>query len=175
MPKNQKIELLENGTIMYNGTEYVPLQPTKPEKPKSNVLFVVEKPEIGTHYWYIMGDGNLYMSTWQETTTFGIDCFNLNNVFVSDENAQKQADRNKLLAEIERFAVENNDLIDWSDEETDKYYLYYSHRKSLLSEIRWYVGTDSFCQRLGLTYFSSETIATQALEKFKDRLDILLD
>lgn len=143
------------------------------EKPKSNVLFAVEALNFAQKYWFIDSQGIVKIDDWRDAD-IDLNRLYLNNVFLTKENAQKQADRNQLLAEIERFAAVNNDVIDWSDE-TDKYYLYYSHRRSLLGKKRWYVGRDSFCQRLNKTYFSSETIATQALEKFKDRLDILLD
>jgi hypothetical protein len=66
--------------------------------------------------------------------------------------------------------VLNNDVIDWSNSNQSKYYIFYTHVYN-----QWQIEFDWACRDLNKTYFSSETIATQALEKFKERLYILLD
>jgi hypothetical protein len=144
----------------------------EPEKPKSNVLFEIVKPELDQKYWYIGNNGNVYHEAWGRRPYSGeLNRFNLNNCFLTRENAQKQADRNKLLADIERFAAENNEVIDWNDGNKAKWYIGYNK-----SENEWQLPNTYMyqivCQEV---YFSSEAIATEALEKFKDRLDILLD
>jgi hypothetical protein len=141
------------------------------EKPKSNVLFALNKNEIqgGQPYWYIGSDNSLYEDSWGNTS-IDIARFNLNNVFLTKENAQKQADRNQLLADIERFAAENNGEIDWSEVNKTKYFISYDNLDN-----KWVGDSNSKYKIQGTTYFSSATIAAQALEKFKDRLDILLD
>jgi hypothetical protein len=140
----------------------------EPEKPKSNVLFAVKMLEYGQIYYYIDENGDYEESTWFNTGR-DIARFNLNNVFLTKENAQKQADRNQLLAKIERFAVENND---WRDkEEGDDTYA--MCRNEEISTWGWLANTTA--KVVGATYFSSEELIEKAISKFKDRLDILLD
>lgn len=168
MTQNLKIELLEGGTLMYNGTEYAPLQVAEPQKTKNNVLYAVVKPEIGTIYHVIDSRNKALMSSWQNNTGDN-ERFSINNVFLTEENAQKQADRNKLLAEIQRFADENNEVMNWSTLEHQHYIIFDSHDEE------WEFDTSCRYKLPGVIYFSSENLANQALEKFKDRLDILLD
>ena len=140
------------------------------EKPKSNVKYATYKPNVGTIYCYVDSNGLVEQTSWDDDRTDNLR-FGLNNVFIGDErksNAQKQADRNQLLADIERFAVENNDVIDWSGA-NGVYRLIFSHQGK-----EWTFKYSPTWQSI-TTYFSSETIANKALEKFKDRLDILLD
>jgi len=137
------------------------------EKPKSNVLFAVEKPEMEQSYCYIDSDGEVAYSGWTNSRIDNL-IFYLNNVFLTKENAQKQADRNQLIANIERFACENNDEIDWNGA-NGVYRLIFSHQGK-----EWTFKYSPTWQSI-TTCFSSETIATQALEKFRDRLYILLD
>jgi len=130
------------------------------EKPKSNVLFALNKNEIqgGQPYWYIGSDNSLYEDSWGNTS-IDIARFNLNNVFLTKENAQKQADRNQLLADIERFAAENNE----PQTETTSMWCFAFTKDNADIHLMY-----SF-------YFTAEEIKKQALKKFKDRLDILLD
>jgi hypothetical protein len=165
--KNEVIDslLAGNNLICNYSVEF------EPEKPKSNVLFALEELVEGQEYYYISDNGAVYKSRWDsEFISVHKQRLNCNNVFLTKENAQKQADRNQLLADIKRFEVENNDVIDWSNSNQSKYYIFYTHVHN-----QWQIEFDWACRDLNKTYFSSETIATQALEKFKERLYILLD
>jgi len=163
--KNEVIDslLAGNNLICNYSVEY------EPEKPKSNVLFALDPLETHKRYWFIDSQGIVKSEQWEDAD-IDLNRLYLNNVFLAKENAQKQADRNKLLADIERFAVQNNGEIDWSEVNKTKYFISYDNLDN-----KWVGDSNSKYKIQGTTYFSSATIAAQALEKFKDRLDILLD
>lgn len=148
------------------------LKTDEPQKPKNNVLYSVVEPEIGQYYWCINRQNTVDRLNW-ENYSFDLVQFNLNNVFLTKEKAQKQADRLKLLAEIQRFADLNNEVIDWinlDNSHIKKYFIAFDVDLEC-----WITRFNTCYLNLGITYFSSENLANQALEKFKDRLDILLD
>jgi hypothetical protein len=135
------------------------------EKPKSNVLYELEPLKQGQDYYYIDCCGRVTHSNWGYESVF-----NLNNVFLTKENAKKQADRNQLLADIQRFADENNEKIEWWSLEETKWFIAYDWQ-----EKEWILqDTDQYFYP-NQTYFSSSDRGLEALEKFKDRLDILID
>lgn len=125
------------------------------EKPKSNVLYAILQPETDQGYSYIDDENDVCNSLWSRNATRDLKRFNLNNVFLTKENAQKQADRNQLLADIQRFADENN------DPDTLQADVYWSFKFNPSHQHRF--------------YFSDQFISQAAISKFKDRLDILLD
>ena len=156
----------ENLKVTINGIEYTPVQAVEPQPPtpKNNVLHAVVEPEEGQKYWHVDETGNVACSWW-ENDDYDIRRFNINNVFLFEANANKQADRLKLLAEIQQFADLNNEETDLRAFE----YITYSAK-----EKAWSKDTNGLGYIIP-TRFTSNSLMIQALEKFGDRLDILLD
>lgn len=182
MPNNQKIKSVtvtdnrNNETIFtFTKKEFTEIEiqyELEPEKPKSNVKYATYIPNEGTLYCYVDGGNRVAEVSW-DNDDGDKRRYRANNVFIGEDreaNAQKQADRNQLLADIQRFADSNNEAIDWKNGSQFKYMIPYNHEIQ-----QWEIVCINHNEYKKLTYFSSHNLATQALTKFKDRLDILLD
>jgi hypothetical protein len=86
------------------------------------------------------------------------------NMFRTTEEAEFKSQKDLLRAEMETFAEENNNEIDWN-EDYRKYYIYYNYIDEKLDISNISINRDTF-----QIYFSSEAIAQEAISKFGDRI-----
>ena len=136
----------------------------EPPTSKNNVLYELVEPEYNQPYCYVDSDGEVAHSGLTNSRIDNLR-FNLNNVFLTEANAQKQADRLKLLAEIQRFADLNNEPVEL---------LMFDYITYSTSQKAWSKDTNGLGYIIP-TRFTSKSLMIQALEKFQDRLNILLD
>lgn len=130
-------------------------------KPESKVF----KPEDGDAYYCINAGGRSCSSIWRNDI-FDSSRYAIGNCFATREEAEFKAERLKVIAELERFADEHNEPIDWNvADHKEKCFIYYDcFRKALEIDFRYITKYNDI-------YFSSEEIAKQAIAKVgEDRI-----
>ena len=136
----------------------------KANKPKSKVW----KPEEKEEYWYISDKGNSESSYFTKHP-YHIKCFEIGNCFKTKEEAEFMIKKLKVIAELKRFAQENNNgETDWKGYK-DKYYIIYNSQSNEISF--------NFCCDIKANdiYFTSSEIAQKAIETIgEDRLKKVL-
>ena len=86
--------------------------------------------------------------------------------FKTEEEAEFALEKAKVETELRRFAEENNEYeIDWTDEDQEKWCMYYSYMDG---DVYF---TDAYCHKRNDIYFSSKKIGAQAVDSIgKERL-----
>ena len=74
---------------------------------KANNKQVTYKPSFGTIYWYISSEGALYHSEWDEHFMDKMR-YGIGNCFKTKEEAAFALEKQKVVAELKRFAEEHN-------------------------------------------------------------------
>lgn len=125
----------------------------------------VWKPTDREKYYYIRNDGEVYHGFYEKYCSTDCGNYSMGNCFRTEEEAKFAVEKLKVIAELKRFAEENNDKIDWNDESQDKYCLRYDYKyNKMLVESNQFLKHNS-------TYFSSKEIAKRAIETIgKERL-----
>ncbi len=123
-------------------------------------------------YYFIDSTGDIGFDFWnnhlidQQRLDFG-NCFPYTEE--NKEQARKEVkliiERKKLQNQMEQFARQNNNKIDWDNIDQKKWYLYIRHHNNEITLEYTY-----HCRELNTTYFTSKEIAEKALEKFKDEI-----
>lgn len=137
----------------------------KANKPKSKVL----KPEIGERYYCIhCCTRNMINSYNWIDDSYDKKCYEIGNCYQTKEEAEFALEKQKVITELKRFALENNECeLDWNDNEKSKYFIVYNYFRN---EIQ----IESLCYtKYGINniYFSSIKVAKKAIEKIgEDRL-----
>lgn len=92
--------------------------------------------------------------------------YNTANYYSSSLVAEENARADELMRKLRRFAVEHNECeLDWKNGEQGKYFIYFA------SDVRQITIAIARCYKdFGQIYFSSEGIAKQAIEEYKDDL-----
>lgn len=124
---------------------------------KSNKLkSKVWKPECGETYFYI--GSRVYISRWLDDD---IDRtrYAIGNCFKTQEEAEFASERQRVITELKRFALEHNEEIDWNNKNQYKFNLFYSYCDNSIRVESWHS-----CRYHGF-YFSSEEIAKQAIKE----------
>lgn len=94
----------------------------KANKPKNKVW----KPEENETYYYSYSDGNIEEATW-DNLNVDKNRYAIGNCFKTKEEAEFALERQKVITELKRFALEHNEKeIDWSDGKPK--WLIYSNR-----------------------------------------------
>lgn len=103
----------------------------------------------------------------EETNHFADNGYYKTANYYSDEIvAKNNARADKLMRQLRRFAVEHNEgEIDWGNVIQSKWYIEYDFDGEEL-----FVSWDTCIRSFGQIYFTSEEIAKQAREEFKDEL-----
>lgn len=132
----------------------------KANKPKNKSW----KPGWGERYYTISNDGTLINLLCTNDNT-DERTFTIGNCFKTKEEAEFALEKQKVITELKRFALENNECeLDWNNE-YHKFYLYYDYKTgkiAVVSNMSW---------KTLSVYFSSEIIAKEAIEKIgRDRL-----
>lgn len=83
----------------------------------------------------------------------------IGNCFKTEEEAESAIEKQKVITELKRFALENNEEeIDWNNEKQDKFFIYYNYLGSRLS-----IGKVNYVRQNNI-YFTSEEIAKDAIK-----------
>lgn len=127
----------------------------KANKPKNKVW----KPEKGEKYYYSYSDGFIKESTW-DNVNVDKNRYAIGNCFKIKEEAKFALERQKVITELKRFALEHNDKeIDWNNIEQRKCFLSYQHDKNIIF-IDFYYSVQIYN-----IYFTSEEIAQAAIKE----------
>ena len=111
-------------------------------------------------YWFVDSDGE---PTWWHEQSRNIDDFyyDTHNYFQTEDEAQRYADVLEIERQLKRLADENNDVIDWSDGDSAKYYLC----NNCIAQSISIIGSAWVRREPRVIYFSSREIAQQAINK----------
>ena len=126
----------------------------KANKPVNKVW----KPEYDSDYYFIRNNGQICNTNFIKSD-IDKERFILGNCFKTEEEAEFALERQKVITELKRFAIEHNDgEIDWNSKIQNIYCLYYR-------EHRGDIEADYFCSRLwDGVFFTSKKTAEQAIE-----------
>lgn len=127
----------------------------KANKPKNKVW----KPESDEMYYYSCSDGFIKEATW-DNINVDKNRYAIGNCFKTKEEAEFALERQKVITELKRFALEHNEKdIDWSNIEQRKCFLSYQHDKNII-----FIDSYYFIQICDI-YFTSEEIAKAAIKE----------
>ena len=134
----------------------------KANKPKNKVW----KPELNEMYYAISDVVNIFET--RNNSEIDDKRHNIGNCFKTKEEAEFALEKQKVITELKRFALENNECeLDWNDNEKSKYFIVYNYLKNKIQ-------VESLCYtKFGGNniYFSSMKVAKKAIEKIgEDRL-----
>ena len=122
----------------------------------------VEENEV---YFYVGEDGKVYEDNDMYTVTDNTR-YKIANYSMVKSKMEFKALRDNLLSRMQRWAdIHNEEKIDWNDSEQRKYLIYYDYDDNKFCFTYVYYVRD-----LGQVYFTSEEIANQCLEEFKEEL-----
>lgn len=143
-------------------------------KEKAKELVREEEPFVkkGQRYFAISTEFDLDDYCYDNDDT-DINILECGNMFpYTEENKEEVekevnliAERRKLQSQMEQFARQNNDKINWNGNNQKKWYLYINYVRSEII-IAWHTTRKT----PNTIYFTSEKIAKKALEKFGDRI-----
>lgn len=120
----------------------------------------VWKPEVGEEFYTLFGDGSIDELTWFNNAD-RIKRYELGNCFKTEEEAEFALERQKVITELKRYALEQNEKeIDLYDHCVCKYYIQYDYVNNKLN----IVGTRYFKSNISSMYFISDKIAQAAIE-----------
>lgn len=107
----------------------------KANKPKNKVW----KPESDEMYYYSCSDGFIKEATW-DNINVDKNRYAIGNCFKTREEAEFALERQKVIMELKRFALEHNEKeIDWSNRCQNKYFLYFNHDKNRIMISYYYI------------------------------------
>lgn len=133
----------------------------KANKPQNKVW----KPNFNEDYYTING----YAVMLQNFTNDNSDKtrYALGNCFKTEKEAKFVVEKLKVIAELKRFAEENNEYeIDWNNSVQKKWCIFYDHQDYRIDS-----GCGKSCQQDALVWFTSSEIAERAIKTIgEDRL-----
>lgn len=111
------------------------------------------KPRLGEKYWFITDGGSIEEDEWEDRTIYAIhyNAFKIGNVFRTEEEAEFQVEKLKVITELKRFSKkfeENKDNFCIKYEMINQYIEIYNN---------YYYATAELC-------FASEKDAKDAIE-----------
>lgn len=131
---------------------------------KANKESKIWKPEMDKLYYTVTATGTVRKYNWDDCYSDKL-FYGIGNCFKTEEEAKFMIERLKVIAELQRFADEYNDKIEWNNSRLYKYYIIYNHStKEVECD-----ANDTF--QHNDIYFSSEELCKQAVEKIgEDRI-----
>ena len=124
-------------------------------------------PSAGDKYWLIPYQGAALGSLWYGTQA-DIDRLSIGNIFLTQEAVEKEVARRKLIQELKS---ETDFVPDWGDDDQDKYSLSCCHRdKNWRTSVTYRIQYD-----FTPPYFETRKKAQAVIDKYGDRLNVLLD
>lgn len=125
----------------------------KANKPQSKVW----KPKDEEDCWYVDYEGDIESFNWYGSD-FDRFLYASGNCFRTREEAEFYKEKLLVTAELQRFADEHNGEIDWEDDSSLKYYLYYDYAdEKVLIDFSYFIKHSDII-------FSNENICQQAIE-----------
>lgn len=124
------------------------------EKPQSKVW----KPDIGYKYWFVTDYGVVAFDVRSAGSNFFKWHYISGNCFRTKEEAEFYKEKLLVTAELQRFADEHNEAVDWNEYTNNKYFLVYSYINGAIT-----IECRSAC-KVSEIVFSSFEIAKQAIE-----------
>lgn len=128
-------------------------------------------PQNGDRYWTLNGGAEVLVSAWASDDTDQARMA-VGNVFRTEADAEREVERRKVLTELRQLARESwgGGKADWSSNDQDKLYLYFSH-----NDTTWYIGRYATIQYSSV-YFATREAAEAAIETIgAERLMLLLE
>ena len=120
--------------------------------------------EDGT-YFYEDCAGCIYKS-FEDNDNFNNNLYSDANYYSDETVAENNARADKLMRQLRRFAVENNEReLDWKNKRLEKYEICFDYDGNEL-----FINDYSSIRMFGQIYFISEEIAKQAIEEFESEL-----
>lgn len=126
----------------------------KANKPKSKVW----KPEKEEEYYFILNTGEVRSVAWSNFCD-DKDNYSIGNTFKTEEEAKNAVERLKIRAELQRYADEHNEPIDWKNRNTAKWYIRFNYDDEIVEWSRVRTVRDTF-----QIYFSSEEVTRAAVQ-----------
>ena len=94
----------------------------------------VWKPEVGEFYYWINANGNICNIAWDDNNENCKKRYELGNYFKTRKEAEFALERQKVITELKRYAMEHNEKeIDWYVHGTCKYYIQYDYVNNKLN------------------------------------------
>ena len=125
-----------------------------------------ERVRYGSTYYT---DSYGVVATFEESagdSKFNEEVYKSGNYYSDPDVAANNIRADNLMRQLRRFAVENRKSdIDWTNENQDKYRLYYDY----LDE-EFFIDSNMSYRDFGQIYFDTEETAKLAVETFKDEL-----
>lgn len=113
----------------------------------------------GAGYYYIGKDGVVYKAT-KLRTYLDDKRYEIANYCTNKDLLKKQAAEETLLRKMRRFSLTHGgDKIDWSNEDTRKWYLGYTLEGIVISYAY-------LLRQIGVIYFNSKEVAEEAQKEF---------
>lgn len=133
----------------------------KANKPKNKVW----KPEENEKYYYSYSYGSIEFDIFHNSNASGTylheERYAIGNCFKTKEEAEFALEKQKVIMELKRFALEHNEKdIDWHDSKR-KYYLYFNHEQNCIM-ISYDCIYQYICEPI---YFTSKKIAQAAIKE----------
>lgn len=127
----------------------------------------VWKPEYDMDYYFIRNNGQICYTNWIKSD-IDKERFILGNCFKTEEEAEFALERQKVITELKRYMLENNEKeIDWYDHCVLKYYIQYDYVNDTLN----IASTRYYKNNISSMYFTSDKIAQAAIKEIgEDRL-----
>ena len=116
------------------------------------------KPKYGEMFWRVGGVDGPYSLRWANYDGDEL-LYSIGNCFKTKEEAEFAIERLKIRAELQRYADEHNEPIDWDNNRQNKYGITYSHEYKEL-KVWFTLGIKDAFQ----IYFTSEEIAKAAIK-----------
>lgn len=122
-----------------------------------------EKPEKGDYYWCIDDTGKIICCVWANSC-IDKQRYIVGNCYLSNTLACNIVRYRSIDARIRRRIAEICEPVDWDNEYSGKYFIYYAHNRKEF-DITGY----SSCHYIGW-YCDTKEHARQIIEEFKDEL-----
>ena len=119
---------------------------------------------LNEHYWLINNDGEISRSWWSRDGIDKCRC-EIGNVFLTEEEANKERDRRILLTRFRQFRDKCNG--DWKPQLREiKYYIFLN-----CTDFNCSISYDTVCNAFNLFgYFKHKTDCQRAIELFGDEI-----
>lgn len=123
------------------------------------------KPRANKEY-YCVNFASVLKYDWYDAN-FDNVCYNTANCFETKEETEKVLFEQTLFRKIRRFRdTYDEEEVDWSDNETQKYYIHYDYKANKLR-----VNYRYYFRDINIIYFTSKEVAEMCLEEFRDELE----
>lgn len=126
----------------------------KANKPVSKMW----RPEYDDRYFIIAEDGKI-STRWDRNKKLTDDTIAMGNCFKTQEEAEFEAECRRVETKLRQFAMENNEDIDWSDNESTKWFITYDHTNNCVDVDYYHILQSAD------VYFSSRTFAEKAIKE----------